>query len=317
MKKSKVKILLMVVIIGIFTVGMPILAYGTNENLAIVEQADNSYIIYVKGYLNKEFQFAFSNDKNADIETLTFIDSAKDTANGENNIAYATSTIAEKYMFVKTADRTEVFEININDNISKENLESINTVSKKIPVTLEQELIVNEVNAEGTKITETVGVAKLVNSLKNGEYQLSPRTSTTDNNTLFALAELLEKNEFTDKYTKIKASKEFFDLKEKLENELESNEDWNKIENNSIAQPSEAQTGDQYILWVRGENTSDVHFLTSLRVYDEEEVEKEVKTILPYTYDNNTILVVFAIIVVAIVIVAVRIAILKKKEMNK
>lgn len=317
MKKSKVKILLMVVIIGIFTVGMPILAYGTNENLAIVEQADNSYIIYVKGYLNKEFQFAFSNDKNADVATLTFIDSAKDTANGENNIAYATSTIAEKYMFVKTADRTEVFEININDNISKENLESINTVSKKIPVTLEQELIVNEVNAEGTKITETVGVAKLVNSLKNGEYQLSPRTSTTDNNTLFALAELLEKNEFTDKYTKIKASKEFFDLKEKLENELESNEDWNKIENNSIAQPSEAQTGDQYILWVRGENTSDVHFLTSLRVYEEEEVEKEVKTILPYTYDNNTILVVFAIIIVAIVMVAVRIAILKKKEMNK
>lgn len=317
MKKSKVKILLMVVIIGLFTVGMPILAYGANENLAIVEQADNSYIIYVKGYLNKEFQFAFSNDKNADVATLTFIDSAKDTANGENNIAYATSTIAEKYMFVKTADKTEVFEININDNISKENLESINTVSKKIPVTLEQELIVNEVNSEGTKITETVGVAKLVNSLKNGEYQLSPRTSTTDNNTLFALAELLEKNEFTDKYTKIKASKEFFDLKEKLENELESNEDWNKIENNSIAQPSEAQTGDQYILWIKGEKTSDVHFLTSLRVYEEEEVEKEVKTILPYTYDNNTMLVVFAIIIVAIVIVAVRIAILKKKEMNK
>lgn len=317
MKKSKVKILLMVVIIGLFTVGMPILAYGANENLAIVEQADNSYIIYVKGYLNKEFQFAFSNDKNADVATLTFIDSAKDTANGENNIAYATSTIAEKYIFVKTADKTEAFEININDNISKENLESINTVSKKIPVTLEQELIVNEVNSEGTKITETVGVAKLVNSLKNGEYQLSPRTSTTDNNTLFALAELLEKNEFTDKYTKIKASKEFFDLKEKLENELESNEDWNKIENNSIAQPSEAQTGDQYILWIKGEKTSDVHFLTSLRVYEEEEVEKEVKTILPYTYDNNTMLVVFAIIIVAIVIVAVRIAILKKKEMNK
>lgn len=317
MKKSKIKILLMLVIIGIFTVGMPIFAYGANENLAIVKQTDNSYIIYVKGYLNKEFQFAFSNDKNADVATLTFIDSAKDTVNGENNIAYATNAITEKYIFTKIADKTEVFEIDINDNILKENLENINVISKKIPVTLEQKIVVDKVNEEGTKITETVGVAKIVNNLKNGEYQLSPRTLTADNNTLFALAELLEKNDFTDKYTKIKASKEFFDLKEKLENELKNNEDWNKIENDSIEQPAEAQTGDQYILWIRGENISDVHFLTSLRVYDEEEVEKEVKTILPYTYDNNTMLVVFAIIVVAIVIVAVRIAILKKKEMNK
>ncbi len=29
---------------------------------------------------------------------------------------------------------------------------------------------------------------------------------------------------------------------------------------------------------------------TSLRKYDEEVIEKEVKTILPYTYDNNTML---------------------------
>lgn len=316
MKKSKIKILLMLVIIGMFTVGMPILAYGANENLAIVKQADNSYIIYVKGYLNKEFHFAFSNDKNADVATLTFIDSAKDTANGENNIAYATDAITEKYIFVKTADKTEVFEIDINDNISKENLESINNVSKKIPVTLEQELVVDKVNEEGTKITETVGVAKVANTFKNGEYQLSSRKSTDNNNKLFALAELLEKNEFTDKYTKIKASKEFVDLKEKLETELK-NEEWKKIDNNSISQPAEAQTGDQYILWLRGENKTDVHFLTSLRAYKEEEIEKEVKTILPYTYDNNTMLVIFAIVVVAIVLVSVRIAILKKKEMNK
>ena len=47
------------------------------------------------------------------------------------------------------------------------------------------------------------------------------------------------------------------------------------------------------------------------------QLEKEVKTILPYTYDNNTMLVVLAVVIVAIVIVAIRIVVLKKKELKK
>ena len=51
-------------------------------------------------------------------------------------------------------------------------------------------------------------------------------------------------------------------------------------------------------------------------LYDEV-VKEEVKTKLPHTYDNNTILIIFAIVVVAIVAVSIRIAVLKKKEMSK
>lgn len=316
MKKSRLKILLIVAIIGIFTIGMPMFAYGANENTVVVKQEDNNCIIYVKGYLDKEFQFAFSNEKDVDTATLTFENSAKDTADGQNNIAYADASTAKKYIFVKTGSKVECFEIDINDNITKFNLEKINTISKKIPVELKQEQIVNEVNENGTRITETVGVAKIVNSLSDGKYNLVPRKATTDTDNLFALAELLEKNKFTDKYTEIKASKEFFDLKTKLESELKL-EDWKTIENDTIKQPEEAETGDQYILWVKGDNKSDIHFLTSLKKYDEEVIEKEVKTILPYTYDNNTLLVALAIVVVAIVIVSIRIVVLKKKEMNK
>lgn len=316
MKNSKLKILLIVVIIGIFTIGMPIFAYATNEATVIVKQEDNSCIIYVKGYLDKEFQFAFSDNKNADITTLSFQNSAKDTADGQNNIAYASGSTAGKYLFIKIDTKTECFEIDLDDNIIKTDLEKINTISKKIPVELKQEQIVNEVNENGTRITETVGVAKIVDSLSDGKYSLVPRKATTDTDNLFALAELLEKNKFTDKYTEIKASKEFFDLKTKLESELKL-EDWKTIENDTIKQPEEAETGDQYILWVKGDNKSDIHFLTSLKKYDEEVIEKEVKTILPYTYDNNTLLVALAIVVVAIVTVSIRIVVLKKKEMNK
>ena len=79
----------------------------------------------------------------------------------------------------------------------------------------------------------------------------------------------------------------------------------------------DAQNGEQYILWLVADNDVDVHFLTSLRKYDEEVVKEEVKTKLPHTYDNNTILIIFAIVVVAIVAVSIRIAVLKKKEMSK
>ena len=316
MKKSKLKILLIVAIIGIFTIGMTMFAYGANENTVVVKQEDNNCIIYVKGYLDKEFQFAFSNEKDADVTTLTFKNSAKDTADGQNNIAYADVSIAQKYIFIKTDSKIENFEIDLNDNITKLNLEKINTISKKIPVELKQEQIVNEVNEKGTKITETVGVAKIVKSLGDGKYSLVPRKTTTDTDNLFALAELLEKNKFTDKYTEIKASKEFLDLKTKIEAELKL-EDWKAIENDTIKQPEEAVTGDQYILWVKGDNKSDIHFLTSLRKYDEEVIEKEVKTILPYTYDNNIMLAILAVVVVAIVIVAIRIVVLKKKELKK
>lgn len=316
MKSSKFKILLMIVIVGIFTVGMPIFAYATNEATVIVKQEDNSCIIYVKGYLDKEFQFAFSDSKDVEPAETEFVSSAKDTANGENNIAYTTATTTGKYLWVKTDAKIENFEIDLTDNILKSELENLNNVSKEIPVELKQEQVVNEVNESGTKITETVGVAKIVKSLSNGQYQLVPRTTTTDTKNLFALAELLEKNKFTDKYTEIKANKEFLDLKTKLEAELKR-EDWKKIENDTIKQPKEAQDGEQYILWLKGDNENDVHFLTSFRKEDEEFIEKEIRTKLPYTYDNNTILVVLAIVVALIVIVSIRIVVLKKKEMSK
>ena len=316
MKTSKLKILLMIVIIGILTVGMPIIAYGTNENAVVVKQSESEYLIYVKSYLKQNFQFAFSNNKDVAPADAEFINSAKDTADGENNIAYATSAITEKYLWVKTDAKTETFEIDVNDNITKAELENLNTVSKNIPIKLEQEQIVNEVNENGTKITETVGVAKLADNRTDGKYQLIARKTNTDTENFFALAELLEKKQFADKYTEIKASKEFVDLKEKLQGNL-SSEEWKNIENNTIKQPNDAQTGDQYILWLKAENDNDVHFLTSYRNYDEEIVEKEIKTVLPYTYDNNTLLVVLGIVIIAIIAVSVRIAILKKKEMSK
>ncbi len=58
--------------------------------------------------------------------------------------------------------KTECFEIDLNDNIAKTELEKLNTVSKEIPVELKQKLIVNKVNENGTKSQKQLNVAKLV-----------------------------------------------------------------------------------------------------------------------------------------------------------
>ena len=63
MKNSKLKILLMVVIIGIFTVGMPIFTYAANERAVIVKQSDSEYLIYLKGYLDYEAIEKIKNSK--------------------------------------------------------------------------------------------------------------------------------------------------------------------------------------------------------------------------------------------------------------
>jgi len=321
MKKTKIIITLLIAIICI--ISMPIKSNATNEELVIVKQTEEEYIIYLKQYLNQEFEFAYSNNSQEDEANLEFKPSALDSAEeGANNIAYVDNQTLSMfanptYMWLKVKGEIKISarEINLQDNITKEKLEAVGTTSKIIPITLEQEQIVNEVNEEGTKITETVGVAKISEEITDGKYQIIKRKATENTEKLYALAELIEKNEFTDKYTGIKANKEYFELYNSEINNLKE-ENWKTVENSKIAQPIDAKTGDQYILYLKTGNLIDVHYLTSYREYDEQIVKEQITTLLPHTYDNNTILVALGIVILAIILVTARIIILKKKEMK-
>ena len=204
MRKNK---FLITILVGIcMLLCMPALSYATNEDLVIVKQSESEYIIYMKQYLKHEFEFAFSNDKLVDVATLSFTKSALDTSEIEaNNIAYVESGnfamfANTTYMWIKINGEIKVsaIEIDIQDNITKIELENVGKTSTIIPVKLQQEQIVNEVNEEGTKITETVGVVKILNDITDVEYQLIKRNTSEESNNLFALAELIEKNQFTD-----------------------------------------------------------------------------------------------------------------------
>ena len=321
---KKTRLLTTLLIVGLCMLFMPIFSYGANEDLVIVKNTEDEYIIYLKQYLEKDFKFAFSNNSAEDVSNLTFNNSALDEAeDGANNIAYVNNTNKAMfsnptYMWVEVEGKLVISarEIDLEDNITKTELESVGTTSEIIPIKLEQEQTVNEVNEEGTKITETVGIVKVLKDISNGEYQLLRREFSNDTDNLFALAELIEKNDFTDTYTRIKASKEFYELSNDLYGTLNS-EEWKEVNELKILQPIDAETGDQYILWVKGDNIQDVHFLTSYREYEEEYIKEQVTTVLPYTYDDNTILIALVIVIAAIVAVTIRIAILKKKEMMK
>lgn len=320
MKKNN---FLITMIIGIFVFFcMPVVSNAANENLSLVKQAENEYIIYLKEYLNNEFEFAFSNDEGANINTLTFNNSALDAPNDNaNNIAYvndATVTMFANptYMWVKVNGEVKVTatEINLEDYITKNELENVGKTSTIIPINLGQKQIVNEIDENGTKKTETVGIVEVQKELVSGQYQLIKREYSEKTDKLFALAELIEKNEFTDVYTKIKSSKEFVELYNEQYSLLNA-ENWQTVEGLTIEQPIDAETGDQYILWIKEENSQDIHFLTSYREYDEEYIQEEIKQKLPYTYDDNTMLIALGAVVIAILFVVIRIVILKKKEM--
>lgn len=320
MKKTK---FLITMIIGIFVFFcIPVLSNAANENLVIVRQAENEYIIYLKEYLHSDFEFAFSNDEGANISTLTFSSSALDAPNDNaNNIAYinaetVTMFTNPTYMWVKVDGEGKVVatEINLKDCITKNELENVGRTSTIIPIKLGQKQIVNEIDENGTKKTETVGTVELQKELVSGQYQLIERKHSEKTDKLFALAELIEKNEFTDAYTKIKSSKEFVELYNE-QNSLLNVENWQTVEGLTIEQPIDAKTGDQYILWIKEPNSQDVHFLTSYREYDEEYIQEEIKQKLPYTYDDNTVLIALGIVIIAILLVVIRIVVLKKKEM--
>ena len=322
MEKLSSKLVIALAFVVIIFSMMQLSVYATNENMEIVKKSDIEYLIYIKDNLNTDFYFAFSNDKNTEPEKLTYVKSAKDSAESNaNSIAYVDSSNVSMfdkttYMWLKdSSDKVKIaaLEINLNDNISVEELENVNDISKTIKISLEQEKVVDEVNSEGVKITETVGVVKLVDELQDGEYQLIKRTETGANNDFFALAELIEKNEFVDIYTRINASKNFLQLYNAQYRAL-SSEDWQKIENGTVYQPNEAKTGDQYILWVKDGNVKDVHFLTSYREYEEEFIKEEITTKLPYTYDSNTLYVALAVVLSSIVVVSALIIFSKRKE---
>ena len=327
MIKTKLKAVLTIAILALAVLIIPGICYaeeGTNDGVVIVKTSTDRYLIYIKDYLDVDFKFALSTDGT---ETPSiFTNFAVDTVDAQNHIAFS-ETGTEEYLWVKVGDEIKISgrKIDLTDNITMAELEGIENISKTIEIEIGvsepvETMMKDEATGDEYKKTVKVGTVKIITPISNGRYQLVKRLSNEKTNQFFALAELIEKNNFTDKYAVIKTAKEFTDLKAELRASLS---DWKDVVDATVKQPEDAEDGEQYILWLKEDESTvniameDVHFLTSVKEESIEKITEDVTTLLPKTYDDNTILFAFIAVVIAIVAVAIRISFLKKKEMSK
>lgn len=323
MQKVKFKIL---ITLGIFIIIslLGTLVYASNENIQIIKESESRYLIYINNNLEDSFDFAFSNDKEADKSTLTYLSAAKDSSTEENYIAYINEYTAEhNYIWAKKADGTyflEAIELDLTKAITAEELENVQNITKVINVDTTKNHEFEEI-VDGTRKTLTIGKIEILEQ-GNFKYQIVKVVEGTKQATLMDLAERISKfNNSTDMYTKLSIYNQFNNLYKEMTGEL-LEEKWQIVQNNTILQPEEADNGTKYIVWIKkeadttGQEILDAQFLTCRREYVEEKIIEQITTKLPVTYDNNILLIILGITVIAIIAVSLRIKSLKKKENN-
>lgn len=321
--KSKLIVLAIVFILGIIAIQMSVNA--SNENIQILEKTTGDYIIYIKDNLDTDFEFAFSNDASADKNALTYYSAETDSAESDaNKVAFVNNVTKSlftntTYMWVKNGTDyiLEGVEIDLSKAIHEYDLQHAATLTKIIKVDTTKTNTTEE-TVDGKKVTKTVGKVVLTEP-GNYSYILIEEPSSDDYTKLMDLATRISKfNSQTDMYTQIQVYSEFLS---KFKNLVPNQEaDWKEVQENEILQPENSEDGEKYILWIKQKDPAtqtlnlDIQFLTSHKEYSEEKIMEKITTKLPVTYDNNTLLIVLAVLVLAIIVVCIRIKMLNKKE---
>lgn len=320
MFNSKIKLLVigLLFILGIFL--LTTVVNAANENIQIVKNNKGEYMIYVKDNEGTNFEFAFSKNQNEDKASLSFKQAETDS---QIKIAYVDSDSISlfedntpTYMWVKDGDNYILngIEVDLSKAITDTNLQYAATITKIIGAD-STKTSTTEKTEDGKKITTTVGEIVLENENGDYSYITIKLPNSEDYNNFMKLATKVSKlNSNTDMYTQIETYSEFLNLFNSLKPDSEAG--WLKADKNIIYQPEDAEDGEEYVVWIKDNNTDDidVQFLTSTKKFSEEKIKETITTKLPVTYDNNTLLIVFAIVVVAIILVCVRIKYLNKKE---
>ena len=330
MKNLKLKMFATILLIVSMLCIMQPSIFATNENIAVLKKSDKEYLLYLEENQNNEFEFALSNDKNVDKNSLSYKICAQDTSNEDkNNIAYIDETLFDKYLnsptyiWVRNLDGdylVEGVELNLKECVQDEDIDLTNEITKKIAVNTKNTVTTQE-EINDIKVTKTVGK---VDVSEDGEnyYCLVKLPNTDDYNKFMKIAEQISNNKVENNmYKQLKVAGEFAKLYEKLVPDENSNE-WVKVENRQILQPENSKNGDQYILWINNVNSKggvkfDVQFLTCFEDYKNEVISEKVTTVLPKTYDSPILLVIFGILVIAFFVVLISRSKINIKSPNK
>lgn len=326
--------LLSVLAIFLFIAVMPIAVLATNENVSVVNSAKSEYIIYIKGYTDKnaEFKYAFTNNEDPEEMDLSYINSVSDLSG--NQAAFLDAATYDKlksdtiYMWAKDNEGNLILEgiqLDLENSLTKEEINTVETVTKRIEVKIidseaDTKIIRNE-DIDGVEETAWTGHIEITDEPKaTYYYQKIKLPSSEEYNRLMELAEEIEsKYDAMDMYEKVQIAEEFNSLYTKLV-EVDN---WQEVENMKVEQPEESVSGDKYIIFLKkvakdGTTTIDAQFLTADDDYKPNVVKEQIitqeTTRLPITYDSIALIVILAIIVIALVIVFIRMKKLKNKK---
>lgn len=286
-----------------------------SENVQMIKKSEKEYIIYVSNLIGSEFEFSFANKKDESKENLVFTNSALDQEDNGNNIAYIDETIynnyfdgkKETYLWVKqgTEYKVEAEKINLKDALTEEDIQELNNATKKIPVKF-GELNLPAETVDGVKITRRMGTINIEdNSETEYSYKMLKSTEESKVEELINLANEMNKLDEKNTYDKLSIYGQFKSLYE----ELKPSDGWNVAENNVIKQPQESKKGEQYLVWIKNEQTTDVQIMTCnddyTPEYENKKIINKVITKLPITGESLALYITAAILIVLIVTVAI------------
>ena len=343
MNKISTKLLSVLAII-LFIAVMPIVVFATNENVSVVCTQNSSqqqeYIIYINGYTDKNFKYAFSSNAKPETMDLVFINSTTDL--GENQVAFLDAETYEKllnqngtiYMWAKDENQNLILngiQLDFQNSITKENIDIIESLTKRIKVTIadskedtDETKPIRQENVNGILETSKVGYVEIVDD-KNATYYYErvKVSDSTDYTKLMELAEKIQKEyDSMNMYEKIQFDMEFYNLYSKLVKSA----NWQTVENMTISQPENSATGEKYIVFLKKVDddkniVEDIQFLIADNAEEPkteiEQIITQETTKLPITGDNIVLIIVLVIIVIALVIVFIRMKKINKKDEEK
>lgn len=316
MKKSLAQKVMLFLAVTIITITLlQSFSLAKSENVQMIKKSEKEYIIYVSNLIGSEFEFSFANKKDESKENLVFTNSALDQEDNGNNIAYIDETIynnyfdgkKETYLWVKqgTEYKVEAEKINLKDALTEEDIQELNNATKKIPVKF-GELNLPAETVDGVKITRRMGTINIEdNSETEYSYKMLKSTEESKVEELINLANEMNKLDEKNTYDKLSIYGQFKSLYE----ELKPSDGWNVAENNVIKQPQESKKGEQYLVWIKNEQTTDVQIMTCnddyTPEYENKKIINKVITKLPITGESLVLYITAAILIVLIVTVAI------------
>ena len=331
METYNFKKFMLVILLIIIALIIPTKEFAATESVAIVK-VENDYSIYIDGLEDKDFKFAFTNQKIEEGESIgTETVSYWEDNNGVHIACLESTTDLDLdkpvYMVIELEGETTVYELDLDKAISKKDMANVEALTTIISVDTKKTTTTAD-NKDGVATTQTVGQVDIIESSDynyqdyNYKYQLI-KIDGTESETANKLINLVDSIQTTyptlSTYNKILVTTQIRDLYNSLKKEATLSD----VKDYVIYQPEDSKEGDRYLVLLQQLSGNeivreDIQFLICTEGH-QQEVVKEVKetkraTVLPRTFDSIILLVVLAIIVIIAIAVIIRMKKLSNDE---